>query len=256
MPNLEENPGAERGIAKYVTKALPLLAENSRAITVVAGLITMIVGGVLVQPGLSSDVRAWLVGGAGVFLFAVIVLLYLLARETTRAEVRGKGLSAVRRAVETVNGHWWQIIHNDKTPGLSMIRLQLSPLPGRHRLGGEKWGPDGDHLAQWSSRAVAIQDIQPFKLFYIWDGTYNKGTQSVSGVGTFQFPSEFETLVTRGTGWFTTGNVDQLDFQEHSSVTLRRAPEKDVAVMAENDRDAQKALIAERYTDWKREFDH
>ena len=247
MRDFEKTAGEQGNIVQLVNKALPLIAENSRALFVVAVLLTIVFGAALADPDLSDQLRTWLTGVAGLMLFGIIVLLYLLARITSQSEVQGEGLGAVRRAVETINGNWWQLIYSDDTPGLSLITIDLSPLPGRHRLWGEKWKPNGDPLAQWSSRAVAIQNIQPLKLFYIWDGSVIGDATNLSGVGTLRFPGQFGAELKKGNGWFTTGSVEQLDFHQHSSVVLYRASKEDMATMAGDNNKAQKELIVKRY---------
>ncbi len=248
------------GVTAYIGKVLPMIAENSRSLVVVAGLLAITLVGALTVPNLPTRLGTTLAAGAGFLLLIVIVLLYLLAREAARPVV-GQDPAQARQALTAINGHWWQLVENDTAPGLSLLHIQLSTLPGRHHMAGEKWQPSGKPMAYWSSRAVAIQGLEPFKLFYIWEGGYYEhrrdagtgqvSTGQVSGIGTFLFPN---ASTIRGTGWFTTGNVDELDFDEHSSVILRRASAADMQTMHGEDESKQEALVQGLYSAWLAEL--
>ena len=233
-----------------VTKNLEKIAEQARAFV----FVVVVVAGLAIAVALAVDdqaVRIVVLGAAFVVVAIMGCLLYL----TIRASAGGGAdadHAAIGRALSLVNGYWWQLVVNDRTPGLTVVSIDLSVLPDRHRLSGTKYDPSGREMATWKSRAVGLMEIDPVEVFYYWQGSYAGGIETVSGVGFFDFPrgsAKFET----GNGWFTTGDVEEGDFSETSKIHLRRIDEADQAVLGSGGAEAQD-LIRTRYEGWAAKY--
>ena len=254
MPQ-SESQSKRNWIMDLVTQSLPLVARHSRALVVVVGVLALLA----IALSQTSPASPFWVRPLGVFLplggiFLIVFFLYRLARESTGSEVEGADFDAIRAAVATVNGPWWQIVVNDRSPGISFIHVQLSPLPGRHELSGDKYNREGTPFARWWSRAVALQDIQQIKLAYLWEGSYTKKAGNVSGLGTFEFQSHGGVVARTGGGWFTTGNIDKLDFAIASSILLRRPTAEQVTIMQGEDAEARAIVVTDLYESWSKEI--
>jgi hypothetical protein len=153
-----------------------------------------------------------------------------------------------------VNGSWWQLVVNDESPGLSVITVDLSVLPARSLLEGTKYTPEGKEMARWSSEAVAVAKLKPVEVFYYWHGSYARGTKRVSGVGVFEFSATSDAGAQTGTGWFTTGDVEQGDFSISSKVHLRRVTADDEEVLKQGGAPLEE-LLSRCYQDWMARFE-
>lgn len=229
-----------------VSKNLETIAEQARAFV----LLVAILVGLAVAVALAVDdqaVRIVVLCLAFVVALAISYLLYRITRASARG---GEGVdhAALGKALALVNGLWWQLVVHDARPGLTVVNVDLSVLPDRHRLSGTKYAPDGKEMASWKSRAVGLMEVDPVEVFYYWRGGNAGEAGSVSGVGFFDFPSD-DAPSDAGTGWFTTGDVEKGDFSESSKVHLRRISGEDKATLAAGGEGAQ-SLIRQRYREW------
>jgi hypothetical protein len=240
------------GLERLVSKNLEKIAVQSRALVVVAGIVAIVAIGLVVV----VDDQVGRVVGLGVFLalmLVVTILLYLTSRATGGGG-ENTDHAAVAGAVSSVNGRWWQLVVNDQTPGLSVIDIDLSVLPNRHRLRGTKYTPQGTAMATWKSRAVGLMSIEPVEVFYYWRGAYSDAAGAVSGIGLFEFDFSADARADRGTGWFTTGDVERGDFSRSSKVHLRPVDAQELPILSAGGAESKK-LIRSRYTNWLRELE-
>jgi hypothetical protein len=168
-----------------------------------------------------------------------------------------------RVAAESVNGKWWQVIlvRNDDgeliVEGLTIIDIRLSVPIGRYELDGELFDVNGKSRAHWSSDAVAMEQLAPVHLFYRFHGVSFRGpvlrdpTGAVTGIGVFSFEGSGDVeLSVQGSGWFATGQVEQLDFGRRRDVRLARVQEGELEILegaGNGDSRARGQLIAGRF---------
>lgn len=238
-------------IERLVSKNLDKIAEQSRALVVVAAIVAIAAVGLAV----AVDDIAGRIAGLSVFLLLMLVitvLLYLTSRASTYGGEKANP-AAVANALSTVNGTWWQLVVNQQTPGLSVIRIDLSTFPNRHHLSGTKFTRDGTEMARWKSRAVGLMSVEPVEVFYYWQGSYSGHAGTTSGIGYFEFPMRVNAGVDTGTGWFTTGDVEAGDFSSISKVHLRRMNSADQELIAQAG-EARQARLRTEYECWVSEL--
>jgi hypothetical protein len=247
-----QDSGSPAGaIAGLVSDNLEKVAEQSRALLVLAGIVAIAALGLAV----AVHDRTGQILGLAVFLALMLLitaLLYLTSRVSTGGDEQADH-ATVANALALVNGKWWQLVVNDDSPGLTVITVALSVLPTRHHLSGTKYGPDGKEGATWWSRAVGLLQLQPVEVFYYWQGAYSRESAPVSGVGVFEFPATPGERPKTGGGWFTTGDVDRGDFSISSRVHLRRVDADDQSILDRGGAERE-ALLRSRYEDWVEEL--
>ena len=235
------------GLAGLAVKVLPMVSEHARAVLAVCFVLA--IAAVAIGLGVEdSTVRGLGVGLSISFIFVGMCLLYLLARASI--DVESGAAQEHRELAAKVNGRYWQLVRNDQYPGVGLIEVNLSPVSGRHELSGTKYSPAGKPSATWWQMTVAIQDARRYKIFYSWEGQRTGEKQVVSGVGTFRF----DPLNRGGTGWYTSGSLDELKFDVSSSVILRRATQEELDVLHGADRAAAEALARDVYADMNNAF--
>jgi hypothetical protein len=237
-------------IERLVTDNLGKVAPHARGLILVAAIIAILTGAAAVTLSDNATGTVFAVGGLTVLLL-LSWLLYLVSRESTR----GEDHAALARALDAVNGLWWQLVVHDTTPGITKMTVELSQFPDRHRLHGEKRNPTGTPMADFRATAIGIVDLNPVEVFYYWEGSYVDGADAVSGVGLLAFPDADDHSSRRGTGWFTTGDVQHRDFSRWSKVHIRKMIDEEGAVMRSDDSARQAALAKRVFEEWTAELD-
>jgi len=90
---------------------------------------------------------------------------------------------------------------------------------------------------------------------YIWKGDEEVAEDDFAGVGYFRFSlAEGSTTPDQATGWFTSGNIDQLIVTDKQKVELRRASKTDAKTMLSKNRHAKGTAASLAYSNWIKTF--
>lgn len=202
---------------------LALLHKRDRTAIMGVGLILSMAGTTIITLGRDNPLA--IVVFAGVTVLAVIWLLVLIYVRGSRYSGLEARLNSENAAARAVNGHWWQIVHTRKHPGLSYVAIGISSVAERSAMVGRTYNSEGHVAATFSSDAVAIRSTSPIEIFYMWTGTVMHSTETplVFGVGRFRFDSvgnEDHPLF--GGGIFTEGSKNPMEFGTGWPVELRR----------------------------------
>lgn len=248
-------------ILRLVSENIRALSLDHRAFVVVNGVLAVLLLGVVL---FAKDIATAKWATAGILpLFALnSVLVYLLARGKQRLRQVGD-YDRRRKAADSVNGRWWQIIlvrHNGEiqVEGLTIVDISLLVDVGYYGLGGELFDERGKSVAKWQAEAVAFKTLAPVELFYRFGGytfrppVLKHPTGDVTGIGTFTFDDAGDAKpAVRGSGWFASGDVEKLKFEGRREVRLFRINRDDGKLLEVNvddpDSTARERLIAKRY---------
>jgi hypothetical protein len=215
------------------TQNLALLHKRDRAIIMGVGLVMSMAGTAIVTLGKSNPTE--IVAFAVLTVVAVVALLVLVYLRGSRYSGMETRLNSENAAARAINGHWWQIVHTDDHPGLTYIAIGISGVAERSAMVGRTYDYKGNIEATFSSDAVAIRTTSPIEIFYMWTGTVmkNKKTPLVFGVGRFRFDSVgHEDRPVFGSGMFTRGSKNQMEFEPARPVEMRRlTPEEEARLI-------------------------
>jgi hypothetical protein len=243
--------GPSSTIVELVSGNLEKIAERSRSFILLGSIVAIGVLGLVVVAD-DPVVQATVVAVFLALMLYLAFLLYRVARVVSGGD-EDVDLAHVAEIYAEVNGEWWQLVINDREPGLSVISIDLSVLPNRHGLKGSKFVTSGKRRSTWHARAVAVMSISPLELFYYWVGSYAGSVDGVSGIGYYVFSTdEAGTMV--GKGWYTTGNVESRDFSDSSAVHLRRLRESEKAALEAGGR-TREETVSKLYATWLSEME-
>lgn len=208
---------------------LALLHERDRAVIMGVGLIMSMAGTAIVTLG--KDNPEAIVAFAVATVVAVILLLVLIYVRGNRYSGMEARLNSENAAARAVNGHWWQIVRTDDHPGLTYVAIGISSVAERSAIVGRTYDHKGKIVATFSSDAVAIRTTSPIEIFYMWTGTVMKDRKNplVFGLGRFRFDSVgHEDRPLFGSGMFTRGSKNLMEFESSRPVEMRRfTPEEE-----------------------------
>jgi len=226
---------------------LALLHTRDRTVIMAVGLLMSMAGTAIVTLGKNNPVE--IVAFAVITVFAVLLLLalvYLRGSQYSGMEAR---LNSENAAANAINGNWWQIVRTDDHPGLTYVAIGISSVAERSAMVGRTYDHNGKIKATFSSDAVAIRTTSPIEIFYMWTGTVmeEKETPLVFGLGRFRFDSVgHEDRPLFGSGMFTRGSRNQMEFDPPRPVEMRRFSKKEEAMLNENP-EALDQLATEAY---------
>jgi len=212
---------------------LALLHKRDRTLIMGVGLVMSIAGTAVVN---LEDRPDLIVDFALATIAAVILLLGLVYFRGSHYSGMEARLNSENAAARAVNGHWWQIVHTDDHPGLTYIAIGISGVAERSAIVGRTYDHKGAIEATFSSDAVAIRTTSPIEIFYIWAGTVmgNKESPLVFGLGRFRFDSVgHEDRPLFGSGMFTRGSKNQMEFESARPVEMRRFTQEEEARLCE-----------------------
>jgi len=212
---------------------LALLHKRDRTLIMGVGLVMSIAGTAVVN---LEDRPDLIVDFALATIAAVILLLGLVYFRGSHYSGMEARLNSENAAARAVNGHWWQIVHTDDHPGLTYIAIGISGVAERSAIVGRTYDHKGEIEATFSSDAVAIRTTSPIEIFYIWAGTVmgNKESPLVFGLGRFRFDSVgHEDRPLFGSGMFTRGSKNQMEFESARPVEMRRFTQEEEARLCE-----------------------
>ena len=202
---------------------LALLHKRDRTVIMGVGLVMSMAGTAIVTLG--KDNPEAIVAFAVATVVAVILLLVLVYIRGSRYSGVEARLNTENAAARAINGHWWQIVRTDDHPGLTYIAIGISGVAERSAIVGRTYNHKGKIEATFSSDAVAIRTTSPIETFYMWTGTVMEDikTPLVFGVGRFRFDSVgHEDRPLFGSGMFTRGSKNQMEFESPRPVEMRR----------------------------------
>jgi hypothetical protein len=214
---------------------LVLLHKRDRAVIMGVGLVMSMAGTAIVTLG--KDNPEAIVVFAIATVIAVILLLVLVYIRGSRYSGMEARLNSENAAARAVNGHWWQIVRTDDHPGLTYIAIGISGVAERSAIVGRTYDYKGIIEATFSSDAVAIRTTSPIEIFYMWTGTVmeDKVTPLVFGIGRFRFDSVgHEDRPQFGSGMFTRGSKNLMEFESPRPVEMRRFTPEEEARLNEN----------------------
>ena len=269
LPQGRTDPG-EQGSAKspisaigsLVTESIPSLRPEHRALVVVSGVLALLLLGVLLLSQDSATAK-WATAGTLVLFALNSVLVFLLSSSRQRGKQEGD-YDRRRRAADSVNGPWWQLIlvKSDDgdivAEGLTVVNIKLRVDVGSYGVDGELFDEHGKSQAQWRAEAVAIKSLAPVELFYRFSGYSFRGpvlkdpTGPVTGIGVFAFEDGDGKLPSsQGSGWYATGDVETLRFGKRRDVRLVRVTDSERERLEETGdtgrSDSREQLIQDRY---------
>jgi len=163
-----------------------------------------------------------------------------------RKEISDWAINNASSVDERILGHWWQYVVNRMDGAvLSMLNIASSPSSSGWQIRGTAWTGDGKSVAEYWSRAVAL-DGRDSKLFYYWEGKdpFGESIPQYFGVGEIQFDGPGSGLISNGDGWYSESPLVKLDATLRKSTKYIRASETDFQVTKGNDRAALDKLIA------------
>lgn len=213
---------------------LALLQKRDRTVIMGVGLLLSLAGTTIVTLGKENPEAV--VGFAIVAVLAIIALLVLVYYRGSRHSGMEARLNSENAAARAVNGHWWQIVRTEDHPGLAYIAIGISGIAERSAMVGRTYDSKGRIVATFSSDAVAIRTTSPIEIFYLWTGTVMEDgeTPLVFGIGRFRFDSVgHEDHPLFGSGMFTRGSRNQMEFERPRPVEMRRFTPKEEAQINE-----------------------
>lgn len=217
------------------TEAVGLLPKRDR--------LAIMAGALVVVPVLAF-IAAAPASGAAVYLalFAMAVvaglagLVYVSASRLDSAEA---GLVSRHDAAETVNGHWWQIVHAENHPGLSYVRIRFTALAEQNVLFGIGYDETGRRRSRFSSDAIAVRATTPIEIYYFWAGSVlETGSRDVvHGAGWFRFDGAGPGgRPWQAEGAFTEGRTGLMEFGPARIVELIRFTDAEERALAADER--------------------
>lgn len=232
-----------QGVPAAFASAFPHVPPAARGVVLVSALVVVVAAVVSTTVVTNTQQVIALAFPYGILLVG-IALVYRLA-----AGQRGGTAAVWHQVLQDIGGDWWQLVLSDEAPGLTRLQFYATS-DARCAITGEKWKPDGTRLATWRTDVTALQRREPVSIFYYWTGSYAKDPREVSGVGVFEFSAGGDA----GTGWFSTGHLDQGELGRLSAVRLRRFDDAERRTLDEGDARDRIALIRTVYAQWSEEF--
>lgn len=160
------------------------------------------------------------------------------------------GTSRASGTEEQLVGVWWELLRHGGDNALGLIKISYAEQEQQIKLNGSAFTAEGAVHARFWSSAVALNAAK-LHLHYFWQGDENQSDENFSGVGYIRFTRSAEDRqVDRGTGWFTTGDIDRANVTDKKKVEFRRASEEESHVMSSTDRQAIQRLVSSVYSRW------
>lgn len=254
-----KSTGVAGSIGGLISKSVPALKPEHRAFVVVSGALTMLLLGIVFVSA-DTTIAKWATLGVLVIVALDSLLVFLLVRGSAHTD----DYTRRRLAADSVNGKWWQLVlvkgADGRTwaEGVTIVNFRLHVQTGSYGLGGDLFDRHGRFRAHWQADAVAIQQLAPVELFYRFSGTSHRRalpdrhTGSVTGIGVFTFEgTDSRKHPALGSGWFSTGDVERLEFDPRCDVYLVRASKEEEAILAKDPRAGESAareeLVAKRF---------
>ena len=154
-----------------------------------------------------------------------------------------------------VLGCWWQFVLYRRNNALSFFEISYSEDQQQLVLHGRSFNSKGEPFARWWSVCAAI-NAATLELRYFWKGDHEAEEEDFSGVGSYRFKhTEKGTVVKEATGWYLSGNIDQLSVTGKQKVEVLRASENHCKIMlsADNYKD-QSELVQKVLSDYRTQF--
>jgi hypothetical protein len=231
---------------KAIKNGLGLLA-----LIILAAEVILIIA--LVSTPTASSMYNWYVP-LMLVLLVIIVISYFYDRYLT---AQSNDFYKLKKIEKKIVGHWWEFLHNHKTIILSISEIHFDPNQLQFVIQGKSYDSEGQEVASWKSNACAVINLSSPEFHYFWKGIHFSTTEidkSFSGVGVIQFPSiDDEKEITRGEGWFTSGNISELKFTGQHKIEFIRCSREEIKVLSQDNREKQE-LIQQRYSSWKEKF--
>lgn len=161
--------------------------------------------------------------------------------------------TAASSVEQQVIGHWWQYVVNLKEGSVvSLMSIIPAIESSRWKVAGRAWTCEGKGIAEYWSRAVAL-DVRDRKLFYYWEGKhpFDKSIPLFFGVGEIEFDEPLSGSVSTAKGWYSESPLAELDQTVRRSTKYVRAKDGDIQVIQGSDQEALKSLISVRVGAWK-----
>lgn len=232
--------------SRFANNVIPHIAERSRPLVVIAILVAAVLSGPVVIG--DSMTR----GLAVVGLVTAMVALSVVASRIAQESMVTDNPADVRRAVESTNGVWWQRVydHERRPIGLTVLHIELSVVGTANRMFGSRYDSEGRHVFDWRTTALAFEDVSNLVFFYAWEGSHTRTAGTISGIGSYTFFSA-NGRADVGHGWFVTGDLNRLTFNdENSSVLLRRVTDDEAAIIAQGGA-ARAEMIRDVFAGWE-----
>jgi len=149
-------------------------------------------------------------------------------------------------------GCWWQFVFYQRNNAVSFFEISYSQSQQQLVLEGRSFNSNGEPFARWWSVGAAI-NAATLELRYFWKGDHEKEEEDFSGVGSFRFKlAEKGAVVKEATGWFSSGNIDQLSVTGKQKVEVHRASEDQSKIMLSEDNfKDQSKLVQNVLSDWR-----
>ncbi|APE29629.1 hypothetical protein BOX17_00850 [Halomonas aestuarii] len=159
------------------------------------------------------------------------------------------GKTVAPSGFSTIEGNWWQFIRHDRTNAVSFVTIQYSEEQQQVVINGDAYTADGEPFASWWSIGVSF-NAATMELRYFYKGDHEAQDDDFSGVGYLHFNESPRSA----DGWYTSGNIEQLNLTDRPKVELRPAAETDAKSMSSQatTRQDKGAIAARIYAGWRK----
>lgn len=132
-----------------------------------------------------------------------------------------------------IEGDWWQVSRAERDNAVAFVSIHGEPRTHSIALDGSAYSADGRFMARFWHVAGSLSEKG--ELYYFWKGDHASDDDDFSGVGVIRFDaSPAAEGAMRGTGWYTTGNLEQGLVTERRKVEYHRAAPGESSVMRQS----------------------
>ena len=160
---------------------------------------------------------------------------------------------------EAIKGPWWQFLHHSQDSGdnaLGSIRIDYSSTEHQLAINGEAYTAAGSPFAKFWSVSASLNPAK-LELYYFWKGDHESEEEDFSGVGYMRFERESgKRSASRGTGWFTSGNIERAKVTGRRKVELQRMSREDAKIMLSEDVQARMRLVSSVCAKGRKTFEY
>lgn len=149
-----------------------------------------------------------------------------------------------------IEGCWWQFVRYEKETAISFVQIEYSSDQQQLVIEGVSYDAKGNPYARWWS-VGASYNVASYELRYFWKGDHENEENDFSGIGLYRFSREVnERSLNQASGWFTSGDIDNLEVTGKLKVILRRLSIKDMKKMLSSDKKVRGKLASFEYSKW------
>ncbi len=157
-------------------------------------------------------------------------------------------------SAKSLCGLWWELVHNHPDIALSFVEIQLPPGQSQIKLVGTAYDHNGTEVARWWSEGACLNNAT-LELFYYWRGDELTGKnieKDFSGVSLIQFRQSADIKsIDYGAGWFTSGNIMELQVEGKRKVDMQRLNSVQRTMMVGGESRSKSQLALSVFSEWR-----